>query len=143
MNTGHLVDSYTFGDIVRLWARERLVHEVLVAREVANGVVEEGLQLQSINPKHLKSSASLRGEPYVGFSGLDRTNPVLLKAEAFRHLGEITSGRVDASFDILRYEFITKSDFRDWLVHTARPMPAFWFGDEERLTNSAEVNDSS
>ncbi len=141
MDTGHLVESYTFGDIVRLWARERLVHEVLIARELAKGVVDEGLQLQSINPKHLKSTASLRGEPYLGYSGLDRNQPVLLKAEAFRHLCQVTRERVDASFDILRYEFVTKADFRDWLVHTGRAMPAFWFADDERLAKTSVVTD--
>ena len=139
MNTGHLIESYTFGDIVHRWARERLIHEILVARELAKGVVDEALQLQSINPKHLKSSASLRGEPYLGYSGQDRNKPVLLKAAAFRHLCEVSNGRVDASFDILRYELVTKADFRDWLVHTGRAMPAFWFAEDERFPKPSPV----
>ena len=134
MDTKYWVDSYTFGDIVRLWARESLVHEVLVARELAKEVVDEGLKLQSVNPKHLESSASLRGEPYLGYSGLDRNSPVLLKADAFRHLCEVARGGLDASFDVLRYEFVTQTDFRDWLVHTVRPFPEFWFADDKRFT---------
>ena len=132
MDVGQIVDSYTFGDIVRLWSRERLVHEVLVARELARGVLDEGLRLQSVNPKHMKSSESLRRSPYIGYAGRDKKNPVLLKDTAFEHLRIVAACKVDASLDILRYEFVTKDDFRDWLVHTGRSMPVFWYADEER-----------
>ena len=63
MNIEHLIESFPLGDIIRMWACERLGHEVLVGRELAKGVVGEALRLQNINPKHLKSSASLREKP--------------------------------------------------------------------------------
>lgn len=108
------------------------MHEVLIARELAEGVLEEELRLQSVNAKHLKSSESLKRSPYIGYAGRDTKNPVLLKDTAFEHLRIVSTGNIDASLDILRYEFVTKNDFREWLVHTGRTMPAFWYADEER-----------
>ena len=129
---GHLVESYTFVDVVRLWGRERLVHEVLIARELARGVVDEGLRLQSVNPKHVKSTEVLRGEPLVGFAADGKLSPVLLRAEAFEHLQQVMLEVVDPSFDQLRYESVHKTDFLSWLVRTGRAMPAFWFSPNER-----------
>ncbi len=136
MDEGQFVETYTFGDIVRLWGRERLVHEILVARELANGVLNEGLRLQSVDPRFMKSTESLRREPYIGYSGADRTTPVLLRDEAFEHLRAVAAGRAEASLEVLRYEYVSKSDFRIWLVSSGRSMPAFWFGVEERAVEA-------
>ena len=67
MNPSHLVESFKFWDIVTLWARERLEHEVIVARSLARGVIVDGLRFQSVDPQWLKQDQSLSGYPYVGF----------------------------------------------------------------------------
>ena len=138
LDPGHLVDSYTFGDIARLWGRERLTHEVLIGRELAIGVFDEGLRLRSVNPKHVKASEAFRFRPYVGLDPLNTGRPVMLRDDALTHLDAVASGVADVSFEILRYEFVTKHDFRSWLIHTGRSLPAFWYGPEERA-----IDDSS
>ncbi len=36
------VESFKFGDVARIWGRERLEHEVVIGRELARGVIQEG-----------------------------------------------------------------------------------------------------
>lgn len=66
--TYHEIGSFKFGDIVRHWGRERLVHEVIIVRELARGIIREGLRFQSVNPRWTKSSETFRGYPLVGYS---------------------------------------------------------------------------
>jgi hypothetical protein len=51
MNASQLVESYKFWDVVSLWSRERLEHELIVARALARGVIIDGLRLHSADPK--------------------------------------------------------------------------------------------
>ncbi len=126
------VESFKFGDIARIWARERLEHEVVIGRELAQGVVYEGLRFQSINPRWVKSTEPFRGSPLVGFSAHQDLPPVLLRADALEHLLRIARDAVDPDISILSDEYVLKDDFRKWLVHTGRALPGFWFDSGER-----------
>jgi hypothetical protein len=133
----HWVDSYKFADVVRLWGRERLVHEVIVARELANGVIRDGLRFQSVNPKWVGSSEPLRRSPYVGYAARDGDRPVIVRSDALAHLLGIVRNAAEPEIRLLGDEFVTRHDFRDWLVHTGRAMPAFWFAPDERHMGDA------
>lgn len=126
------VDSFKFADIAAIWGRERLEHEVVIGRELAHGIIHEGLRFQSISPKWVKSSESFRGSPLVGFSVRQDLPPVLLRADALEHLLRVARNAVDPDKSILTDEFVTKDDFRNWLVHTGRALPEFWFDSSER-----------
>ncbi len=126
------VESFKFGDVARIWGRERLEHEVVIGRELARGVIQEGLRFQSISPKWVKSSETFRGSPLVGFSAHQDLPPVLLRADALEHLLKVTRKAIDPDMSILSDEFVLKDDFRKWLVHSGRALPEFWFGPEER-----------
>ena len=126
------VESLKFGDIARIWGRERLQHEVVIGRELARGIVNEGLRFQSINPKWVKSSESFRGSPLVGFSAHQDLPPVLLRADALEHLLRVARHAVDPDISVLSDEYVLKDDFRKWLVHTGRALPEFWFDSGER-----------
>ncbi len=129
---GTFVESYKLTDVTKLWARERLVHEVIVGRELANGIVTEGLRFQSVNPKWVKAGESFRGYPYVGYASRQEDKPIIIRAVALEHLLAIVGSGEDPEMDILCEEYVTKDDFRNWLVHTGRALPAFWFGESER-----------
>jgi hypothetical protein len=133
MDPGQAVESYKFGDIVRLWGRERLLHDVIVARELAKGIISEGLRFQSINPKWLKSSAEFRCYPYIGYVSREGDKPAIIRAETLEHLLQVMREAVDPDLRILSEEFVLKADFRNWLVHTGRVLPAFWFDKDARL----------
>jgi hypothetical protein len=135
----HAVESYKFRDAVMLWARERLVHEVIVGRELAKGIIRDGLRFQSINPKWLKSSEAFRRYPYIGYVARESDKLVLIRAEALEHLLAADREAVDPELEILSEEFVTKSDFRNWLVRTGMPMPAFWFAANERYVDDDEL----
>ena len=126
------VESFKFADIAKLWGRERLEHEVVIGRELAHGIINEGLRFQSISPKWVKSSESFRGSPLVGFSARQDLPPVLLRADALEHLLRVARNAVDPDMSILFDEFITRDDFRNWLVHSGRALPSFWFDTNER-----------
>lgn len=132
LETYYDIDSFRFYDVVRHWGRERLVHEVIVARELARGIVREGLRFQSVDPKWTKSSEVLRGYPLVGYSARHGLPPVLLRAEALEHLLAVEREAVDPNPVILWDEQVSRSDFRQWLVLTGRAMPKFWYGPQER-----------
>jgi hypothetical protein len=126
------VESFKFGDIVKHWARERLVHEVIVGRELARGIVREGLRFNSVDPKWTKATIELRGSPLIGFSARQDLPPVLLRALALEHLLAVEREAVDPDLYLLSDEIVTRNDFRVWLVKTGRPYPKFWFGAKER-----------
>ena len=126
------VESFKFADVVKHWARDRLVHEVIVGRELARGVVRDGLRFNSVNPKWAKPTMELRGSPLVGFSAREENPPVLLRAIALEHLLAVEREAIDPDHYLLSDEIVTRNDFRTWLVKTGRSFPRFWFGPEER-----------
>lgn len=132
MDPGPLVAVHTFPDLVRLWARERLVHEVLVARELAQGVLAQGLRVESADSRWLPAGTTLRGSPLVGFVAREGTRPLLLRQAALDHLRGIAEARQEPALDALSFEWIRKEDFRQWLILRAQPLPAFWFEAAER-----------
>jgi hypothetical protein len=136
MDPGQAVESYKFSDIIRLWGRERLVHDVIVARELAKGIIQEGLRFQSINPKWVKASAEFRCYPYVGYVAREGDKPAIIRAETLEHLVHVMREAIDPDLHILSEEFVLKADFRNWLVHTGRNLPAFWFDQSERSPES-------
>lgn len=130
------VESFKFGDIARIWGRERLEHEVVIGRELAQGIIHEGLRFQSVNPKWVESSESFRGSPLVGFTAHQDYTPVLLRADALEHLLRVARNAVDPDISVLSDEYVLKDDFRIWLVHTGRALPRFWFDSSERHTKA-------
>ncbi len=132
MEYSNLVESYKFWDVVTLWAREKLEHEVIVARVLARGIICDALRFQSINPKFLKSDRELQGYPYVGYCACQKEAPVLLRAEALEHLLAVVREAAEPSRLILTEEFIIKSDFRNWIISTKQQLPGFWFSPDER-----------
>lgn len=132
MDTGPLVASHIVPDLVRLWARERLVHEVLVAREIAEGVLTQGLRVESSDAKWVPADTALRGSPLVGYVARPGTQALLLRQSALDHLRGIAAGRQEPVLAALAGERIVKGDFRQWLILRALPLPAFWFDASER-----------
>lgn len=123
------VESYRFSDVLRLWARERLVHEIIVAGELLQGIVAEGLRFQSVDPRWLRSSETLRGDPLVGYAARAGEKPVLLRAAVLQHVLAVTGAGVDPDPSVFAEEFVTQGDFRQWLVGTGRALPRFWFAE--------------
>lgn len=136
MQDSQLVESYKFFDVMQLWARERLVHEVLVSQELARGFVSEGLRFQSVDPKWLTAQETFRGQPYVGYVALPGDKPVCIRAPALEHLLAVARAAADPDRSLLSEEYVSRGDFQRWLVHTGRPFPAFWFGAEERAVEA-------
>ena len=126
------VESFKFVDIVKHWGRERLAHEVIVARELAKGVVREGLRFQSADPNWTKSTTAFRGYPLIGYAARRDLSPILIRPEALEHLFAVEREVSDPNLHILSNVFVTRNDFRLWLMSTGRLMPSFWFGPEER-----------
>lgn len=131
MNGSEHVESYRFWEVVTLWARERLQHEVIVARELAAAFVRDGLRVHSQDPRWLSGQAGqmeLRGYPYVGYAPLPGQAPVVIRAAALEHLLAITNSGREPDPGLLHEEFITKREFRDWLRRQDIALPRFWFG---------------
>ncbi len=136
METFYEVERFKFSDIVTHWGRERLVHDVLVARELARGIIREGLRFQSVDPKWTKPTETFRGYPLVGYSARQGLPPIMIRAEALEHLLSVERESKDPEMRVLHSEYVTKDDFREWFVHTGRSLPAFWFGQEERYAKT-------
>ena len=136
LETYYEVARFKFGDIVHHWGRERLVHDVLISRELAKGIIREGLRFQSVDPKWTKSSESFRGYPLVGYSAFQDVPPIMIRAEALEHLLRVERESTDPELLTLHSEYVTKDDFRKWLVRTGKPLPEFWFGADERYPKS-------
>ncbi len=126
------IDSYKYWDIVELWGRELLEHEIITSRRLAVGVIKEGLRFQSTNPKWLKSTEEFLSYPYVGYSARPGEEPVVLKSEVLEHLLSVASDKSEASKLILQNEVVTKYDFKSWLVRTGQSFPEFWFLDKKK-----------
>ena len=131
MQTEHLVESYKFWDIATLWARERLTHEIIVARELAEGVIKEGLRFNSVDPKWFDSQHELRAYPYVGYAATPKDSPVILDAAVLEHMLAMVRQGIEPQQAILQKEFAYQIDFRRWLVRTGRPLARFWFAEHE------------
>jgi hypothetical protein len=126
-----LVESYKFWDVVALWSRERLEHELIVARALARGVIVDGLRLHSVDPKWISADRSLTGYPYVGYSAKGDGPPILLRAGALEHLLAVVGSAVEPSREALSAEFLIREDFRVWLTGNGQTLPSFWFGGAE------------
>ncbi len=125
-----LVESYRLPDVVRMWARERLEHEVVVARDLARAVVCEGLRLQSVDQRWAGDGMkpiAFRGYPYVGYAALPGSPMSIVRIEALNHLFAIVEQSAEPDLARLHEEFIYKKDFRDWLTRQKLPLPQFWF----------------
>jgi hypothetical protein len=126
----HHVESYRFWDIVKLWSREELEAEEIIARALAKGVVQDGLQLHSVDPRWVNAkdgSLEFRGYPYVGYVARPGAVPVVLKAESLEHLLSIVRRGRPPSRRKLTDDFIFRNEFRRWLLETKQPLPTFWF----------------
>jgi hypothetical protein len=126
MRLSRAVESYKFRDIVQLWARERLEHEVIVARVLARGVIEDGLRLMSVEARRALES-TLDGGALAGYCARPGLPPVVLRREALAHLMEIVCVAAEPRLERLHQEFVSRRDFRDWCIATGKPLPAFWF----------------
>jgi hypothetical protein len=122
------VESYRFWEVVVQWARERLQHEHVIARVLAKGVVREGLRVQSVDPRWANAGTfELRGAPLVGYVAREGDLPIFIRASALAHLTQVVERAAVPDPQVLFEEFITKQDFRAWLVHSKISEPFFWF----------------
>ena len=142
MDPTQLVESYRFWDVVSLWAREALQHEVVIAKALARGVIRDGLRMQSADPKWFRSESELRGYPYVGYCATPRGKPVILKADALEHLLAIVRESAEPSSSLLHELFVTKQAFRTWMYDTGQSLPSFWFTPEEQARYNRAVSET-
>lgn len=127
-----LVETYRLPDVVRMWARERLEHEVIVARDLARAIVCEGLKLQSVDGRWAAGPLKpieFRGYPYVGYVSLPGSPMSIVRIAALNHLFAIVEQKEEPDLAKLHEEFLCKPDFRAWLQRQNRPLPQFWFAE--------------
>jgi hypothetical protein len=127
-----LVETYRLPDIIRMWARERMEHEVAVARDLARAVVCEGLRLQSVDGRWAANEMrpiEFRGYPYVGYTALPGGAMSIVRIAALNHLIAIVEKQEEPDMQKLHEEFICKQDMRDWLTRKNQPLPQFWFAE--------------
>lgn len=125
------VETYRFWDVVTLWGRERLEHEDIVARVLAGAVIQDGLKLQSVDPRWVKGNdqgMEFRGYPYVGFRANPGTEMCVIRVQALEHLLAIFQRGEQPSREQLSEEFVSREDFRKWVVAKHIALPRFWFG---------------
>ena len=133
MNIAHHVESYRFWDVVTLWARETLQHELILARALAKGVVRDGLRMQSVDAKWAtRGTFELHGAPFVGYVARDGVLPVFIRSSALKHLLDIVENAATPNSAAVHDEFVTKQDFRVWLEQENMSLPAFWFASTEQ-----------
>ena len=133
------IESYRFWDVVTLWGRERLEHEEIVARVLAQAVIRDGLRVQSIDTRWVKGNdhtIEFRGYPYVGFCAKAGLPMCVLRAEALEHLLAIVQRAETPNRERLADEFVLREDFRAWVAVTGCPLPTFWFGGMTQRTGS-------
>ena len=126
-----LIESYKFWDIVTLWAKEILEHEDIVSRLLAEGVVKEGLRLNSVDTrwKRPKGDLELLGYPYVGYRPHAEGALMILKTESLEHLlASVRKAETPSRTELLE-TFILKEDFHVWLQTKNLSLPHFWFAD--------------
>ncbi len=101
---------------MKLWGRETLEHDVIIARKLAKGVVKNGLRFQSVNPKWLNSTEELLSYPFIGYTSIAAESPIILKAEVLAHLINVAEEKTDPSELVLKDEVVLKNDFKNgWL----------------------------
>lgn len=130
MDGSEYVESYRFWDVVTLWARERLQHEVVVARHLAAGFLREGLPVHSQDPRWLSGAAGqveLRGQPHVGFASRPGQAPVVIRASALEHLRAIAAGE-EPDRQRLHEEYINRPEFLAWVAREGLAPARFWTG---------------
>lgn len=121
-----MLDHLKLTDVIALWARERLEHDVLVARRIARGVIHEGLRVQSTGGQNSPADiASLCGYPYVGYSARPGDAPIVIRVQALEHLMAVFEERTDMQPRKLNEEFVARDALVQWLVHIGQPIPAF------------------
>ncbi len=127
-----LVESCRLPDIIRMWARERMEHENIVAQDLARAIVCKGLRLQSVDARWAADETrpiEFHGYPYVGYTALPGSAMSIVRISALNHLFAIIEQSAEPDLDKLHEEFIYKQDFRDWLTRQHLPLPRFWFGE--------------
>ncbi len=125
-----LVETYRFDDVVALWARERLEHDIVVARALARAVVCDGLRVQSIDGRWANSPhkpIEFCGYPYVGYTARPGSAMSILRSNALNHLMAVVERGVKPDPRKLHEEFIHRDDFRQWLLEQKLSLPRFWF----------------
>lgn len=135
MSSSQLVESYRFWDVVALWGRETLQHEEVVVRALARGVIRDGLRFVSADPKWMSpdaGNAEFHGYPYVGYCPKPGLPLIVLRASELEHLLSIVERAAAPSRELLNELFVTRGDFKSWLVATQQTLPEFWFTREER-----------
>jgi len=134
MEVSHHVESYRFSEVVVLWARERLEHEIIIARRLATGFVRGGLRIHSKDPRWLSGAAGkveLLGYPFVGYSPILGEPPVIIRANALEHLLAIVNSGKEPNLSLLHEEFIIKAEFLAWLKKNELTPPRFWYSSAE------------
>lgn len=124
-----LIETYRFPDLVVLWGRERLEHDAIVASALARAVIRDGLRLQSASARWENSpdkSIEFRGYPYVGYMAHPKAAMSVLRSSALAHLFAIVERGDQPNLDKLLEEFVSRDDFRSWLVGSGLPLPRFW-----------------
>ncbi len=127
-----LVETYRLPDVIRMWARERLEHEIVVARDLARAVVCEGLRLQSVDGRWAAGEIrpiAFRGYPYVGYAALPGSPMSIVRIAALNHLFAVVENKEEPDLHKLHEEFLYKQDFREWLTRQNLPLPQFWFAE--------------
>ncbi len=126
----NLIETYRFADVVSLWARERLEHDLIVARDLARAVVCDGLRIQSVDGRWVNrpdKPIEFRGYPYVGYAARPDSPMSILRASALGHLFAVVERGKEPDLNKLRDEFIDRDDFREWLFRKNLLQPKFWF----------------
>lgn len=129
-STSQGVESYRFRDVVRLWARERLENEEIVARALARAVIRDGLKLQSVDARWVDGASrkmEFKGQPFVGFCATPQSPLCILRVSALDHLLAIVQRAETPSCAKLSEEFIVREDFGAWCAASGFAAPAFWF----------------
>jgi hypothetical protein len=128
MHLSRHVESYRFWEVVTQWARERMQHEHVVARVLAQGVIREGLRVQSVDPKWTNvGSFELRGAPIVGYVSREGDLPIFVRATALKHLRGVVERAAVPEPECVHEEFLTKQDFYAWLIRNHILPPSFWY----------------
>ncbi len=125
-----LVETYRLPDVIRMWARERLEHEIIVAQDLARAIVCKGLRLQSVDGRWAAGPLKpieFSGYPYVGYVALPGSSMSIVRISALNHLFAIVEQKEEPDLEKLHEEFLCKQDFREWLQRQNRPLPQFWF----------------
>ena len=134
MEVSQHVESYRLAEVVSLWARERLEHEIIITRHLANGFIKSGLRIHSKDPRWLSGAAGkveLLGYPLVGFSPVPGEPPVIIRASALEHLLAVVNSGKEPDLSLLHDEFIIKAEFLSWLKKNELIPPRFWYSPAE------------